>query len=217
MPRDPSTMPAADASMSRTLRPAAYLALLFVITVSLSSCRYFREITSLRKVEFGIEEISNTRLADIDVGTIESIQDLRADHLARIMAAFSEDELPLRFDLRLTAANPKENPVDARLVTMDWKLFLNDRETISGTFDDSTVIPPGENRQITVPVELDLLRFYRENARDLIDLAIAVSGRGDKSVTVTLQATPIIQTRIGDIRYSGPITIDRRSIGARSP
>lgn len=202
--------------MPRALRYGICIAAALILASSVSSCRYFQEITTLRKVDFAIDRITDTRLADIDLEDIQSYQDLRPGHLARITTALANNELPLAFNLQLTAANPRDNTVSARLVNMDWTLFLNDRETIDGTIDGSTVIPPGETRQISVPIRLDLVRFFQQNTRDLLNLAMAVAGQSDTPVPVTLQATPIIQTRLGEIPYSGPITIEHREIGSAS-
>lgn len=184
------------------------------LIAGLASCRFLREVTNLRDVDFAIDSVANAQLADIDLSEIRSFEDLTPAHVTRLTLALARNELPLTFDLQLAARNPDENAVAARLVTMDWTLLLEDRETISGTFEGDVVIPPGETRQVTIPIELDLVRFFEENARDLVDLALAVSGRGGEPKQIKLQATPVIRTRLGDISYSEPIIIESREFGS---
>jgi len=105
------------------------------------------------------------------------------------------------------AENPASNPVQARLVKMEWTLFLRDRRTISGVFDENLVMPPGEPTDIPVAIQLDLLEFFDEGAKDLVDLALAVAGWGDVPKDVSLRVTPTIDTPLGPIRYPEPITV----------
>lgn len=198
----------------KIFRGGFVLLVVCLLIIGLASCRFLREVTNLRDVDFSIESVTESRLAGIDLSEIRSYEDLRPQHVARITAALARNDLPLNFNLHVAARNPDENAVAARLVTMDWTLLLQDRETVSGTFDDTVVIPPGETRQISIPIELDLLRFFQENARDLLQLALAVSGQGGEPMQITLQATPVVQTRLGDIQYSEPIIIKSGEIGS---
>jgi hypothetical protein len=121
--------------------------------------------------------------------------------------AVSREELPLEIRLQVLAENPADNTVDARLVRMDWTLLLHDRETLSGVFDGDVLLPPGEPRTFPVDVTLNLLDFFEGGARDLLELALSLSGRGGEPGNVVLEATPVVQTPLGPIRYPQPITI----------
>jgi hypothetical protein len=131
----------------------------------------------------------------------------------RIGAAVAREELPLNFALHLNAENPPENDVEARMVRMDWTLLLDDTETISGIFDQNILMPPGQPTDISIPMSLDLVNFFNKGARDLIELALAVSGQGGSPKRIKLVATPTIDTVIGPIRYPNPITIVSRTVG----
>lgn len=177
------------------------------------SCQTLREISELRKVDFSIERVTDAYLAGIDLKEVRSYEDLRVAHAAKLGRAVAREELPLRFDLHLGARNPEENLVAARLVEMEWTLFIEGRETISGLLEERVVIPPGEVRSIAVPVSLDLLRFFQENARDLAELAMGVAGWGGKPTEIMIKASPTVQTSLGPIRYARPITIVRQEVG----
>jgi hypothetical protein len=145
---------------------------------------------------------------------VDSYRDLSASDVLRLTRAAATGEMPLSFTLLVDAENPADNEVAARLVTMDWTLLLDETETVQGRFDNTVRLEPGMPTTVPIPIELDLVRFFGDNARDLIDLALAVAGEGDPK-TVTLRATPSIETVLGPIRYPEPITITRRDVGQR--
>ncbi|RMF60459.1 MAG: hypothetical protein D6746_06880 [Bacteroidetes bacterium] len=181
--------------------------MLLVGTLSLTGCQTLREIASLREVRFSLDRVSNVRLAGIEVDRIRSYEDLGPLDVARLMAALTRQEVPLEFEVHLLAENPPDNAVQARLVRMDWTLFLDDTETISGRFEDPVVLPPGEPTPVVFGVGLDLLDFFDRSARDLVELALALSGQGGQTKRISLKATPTIDTPLGPMRYPQPITI----------
>jgi hypothetical protein len=120
----------------------------------------------------------------------------------------------LSFQLHVEATNPEENTLNARLTTMDWTLFLEDRETVSGTFDRTIVLRPGQPTDVPVDVSLDLAELYNENLQQLVALATAVAGEGPPT-NVKLKVQPTIQTRLGPMRYPSPITVVSEDVGRR--
>lgn len=183
-----------------------------VAVVGLAGCQTIREVTNLRKVRFAIDRVAEPQLAGVALNRIDSYRDLRASEVLQLTQAAARGEMPFAFTLRVDAENPSENRVAAQLVSMDWTLLLDDTETIQGRFEENRRLEPGTTATLSIPIELDLIRFFGDNARDLIDLALAVSGEGG-SKTVTLRATPTVDTVIGPIRYPEPITIVRREVG----
>jgi hypothetical protein len=180
--------------------------------IGLAGCQTLREVANLRKVQFAIDRVAEPELAGISLNRIDSYRDLGASEVLRLSQAVARGEMPLAFTLQVEAENPSENSVAAQLVRMDWTLLLDDTETIQGQFDESARLEPGTTTTLSIPISLDLVRFFGDNVRDLVDLALAVSGEGDPK-TVTLRATPTVDTAIGPIRYPEPITIVRREVG----
>lgn len=144
---------------------------------------------------------------------VRSYEDLRVTDVAAVLAALRAREVPLSFTLHIDASNPESNQVAARLVRLDWTLWLEDRETVQGRLDREFVMPPGRTVDVPIAVELDLARFFSDNARDLVDIATAVAGRGGGARNVKLTARPTISTPLGDIRYPDEITIVSRDVG----
>ena len=201
--------------MKTISRTFLVVVLLMGMAAMTQGCQTLREIAALRDVNFALDNVTNARLAGVDIQRFRSYEDLTATDIMRIGAAVADRELPLRFQLHLAARNPEENQVQARMVRMAWTLLIEDRETISGIVDENIVLPPGEVRDIPIGIELDLVDFFDRSARDLVDLAMAVAGQGEPQ-NIKLRATPTIDTPIGQIEYPEPITIMSRDLGSET-
>lgn len=191
------------------------VAFMLLGTGILTSCQTLREVANLRNVEFRIDRVNQARLAGVEIDRLDSYSDLSGGDVARLGAAMSRGELPLSFTLHVEATNPEENSVNARLTEMDWTLFLQDQETVSGTFQREVVLSPGSPTDVPLGVELDLISFFDENLRGLVDLATAVGGDGPPT-NVKLKVQPTIQTRLGPMAYPKPITVVSENVGAEA-
>ena len=197
----------------RRIQPALPVVIILAVSVVLlPGCKSLQEVANLRNVDFAIDRVAQPRLAGIDVANVRSYEDVGATDMLRLSAAIADGELPLSFTLHLDAQNPASNSMNARLTQMDWTLMLDDRETISGTFNREVVLRPGEPTDIPIDVSLDLVRFFDDNLRDLVDLALAVGGDGEAQ-NVKLKARPTIRTAMGPMRYPGQITIVNEEVG----
>lgn len=176
-----------------------------------AGCVALQEIANLRNVDFDIDRVSQTNLAGVNVQDVRSYEDLSGGELARLTTALARGEMPLSFTLHVGASNPADNPVNARLVQLDWTLLLDNTETISGVYNDERVIAPGASVDLPITMELDLIRFFGRNVQDLVELAAAAAGQGTKEIA--LRARPTVTTPVGPISYPSEITILRRDIG----
>lgn len=181
--------------------------------VALASCATLQSIAALRRVDFALDRVSDAGLAGVPIDRIRDYQELSAIDIARVGTALARGEVPFDFVLHVSALNPADNSVAARLVRMDWTLLLEDRETVSGVIDREIVLEPGVPGDIPMTIHVDLAEFFQKNARDMIDLALAVAGAGGEPTRIALRATPTIQTAIGPIRYPEPITIVNTEVG----
>ena len=183
------------------------------LVAGLAGCATLQQIAALRDVDFVVDRVSNLRLAGVDLSAVRSYADLSLADAGRVALAVQQRSLPMDFRLHLTATNPADNSVDARLVRMDWTLLLQQRETVSGTFAQETLLRRGQPTDVPIQISLNLVDFFQESARDLVDLALSLAGQGGAPTEVTLRATPTVDTAIGPIRYPQPITIVSREVG----
>lgn len=200
-----------------TYRTILIALLMLVSTIAIQGCQTLREIAALRLVDFAIDNVTDARLAGVQIERLRSYEDLSSTDIFQLGRAVAGQELPFRFNLNIAAQNPDENDVQARLVRMDWTLFLEDRETISGILDQNLVFPPGQTTTFPVTIEVDLVDFFDRNLRDLVELALSVSGQGGEPKNVSLRAIPTIDTPLGEMEYPRPITIVSRDLGTQQP
>jgi hypothetical protein len=95
---------------------------------------------------------------------------------------------------------------------MDWTLLLEDKETVSGQFDQEVVLPPGQPQDVSFRVELDLVRFFDDNLKGLVNLASAISGDAP-SQNIKLRVQPTVNTMLGPVKYPSPITVVSKEVG----
>lgn len=189
---------------SRFLVPLACLALLV-----LPGCAALQQLAALRTVAFAFAGISDVRIAGIPIGPGASYSSLGLTDAARLGAAIVAQRVPLDMIAHVSAANPAENSVAARMVALDWRLFLDDRQALAGGLGSPVTIAPGRSADVPLTVRLDLLQLGSGGARDLFELALAISGRGALKQDLRLELLPTIETSIGPIRYPLPVVVRR--------
>ena len=178
-----------------------------------AGCATLQQVMALRDVDFSFDRVADVRLGGVELDRVRSFSDLGVADAARLATAVADRNLPLSLDVHLTALNPEENTVDARLVRMDWTLLIEGREALSGVFDDEVILSPGESRDVPFPVTLNLVEFVDGSARDLLDMALSVAGLGGEPTELAIRASPVVQTVLGPIRYPSPLILVRGTVG----
>lgn len=173
-----------------------------------------RALTSLKKLQFRLDTISDFSLAGIGIGPKSRLQDFTVSDGIQLLAAFRDRRLPARFLLNIEARNPNDGtggttPTVSTLTRLDWRLLIDDRPTVSGGIDEPLEIPgTGQATVIPLRLELDLYDFFGQGGyEDLLNLALALGGREGDIARVKLEATPSVSTPLGDITWPEPITI----------
>lgn len=197
--------------MELSLDRRAFLAAAVALCATTSGCATLQEIAALRSVDFALTGATGGNIAGVPIDSVRAFEQLGVTQVATVAAALARGALPVEAELLVRASNPPDN-AQARLVRLDWTLFLDDRETVSGLFDRDILLPPGQPVSIPVLVRLDLLDFFDRQLEQVVNLALALAGTGSRQ-RVRLDATPTIQTPIGPIRYPQPIGI-RYEVGA---
>jgi hypothetical protein len=188
--------------------PFLPLLLLALAGCSQLSCATLQEIAALRDVDFDLAGTDRAYLAGISLDGLRSNRDLDTGSLLRLADAVRRRSVPLDFVLHVAAHNPAENQVTARLVSLDWRLLLRGRETVSGHLREDRRLPPGGTVDVPVRIELDLWRFFEDDAQSLLDIALdAVAG---DLAGIELLARPTVDTPLGPITYPNEIRITAR-------
>ncbi len=184
-----------------------FLALL-VMVAALPGCATLQSVAALRQVTFAFDHVSDVRILGIGLDGVGGWSDLTPTDVSQLLSAATRGDVPLALTMHVRAENPADNHVTARLVGLEWTFFVEDRRTVSGRLPGEVRLPPGEAVDVRVPVSLDLADFFHTGARDLFELALGIAGRGTTR-PIRLEATPVIDTPAGPIRYPQPIVIER--------
>lgn len=200
------------ASAARVARRRLPL-LVLLITLSLAGCATLQGIANLRYVDFSLGRLQRVELAGVDMTGVRSYDDLNLIEAGRIGFALARNSLPLEFIVSVEALNPADNQTTARLTRMEWTLFMQDRETVSGIVDDDIELLPGVRAVVPVTVRVDLVDFFEGSGQDLAELVLSVLGAGGSPKELSLRAIPTITTPLGPIRYPSPITIVSGEVG----
>lgn len=198
----------------KTKKLLILLLLIPFIAIHFSCTAAFDALTNLQRLQFKLGAVNNFSLAGVRLTSIGSISELNLIDAARLLAAFSQGELPASFTLNVLAKNPNDgtggtSKTTAVLKSLAWRLFLDNKETINGNVARNIEIPGvGQTSTIPIDMSLDLIRFFRDvGYESLVNLALALGGVHGSSSRVTLKATPTVDTFLGPISYPGEITI----------
>ena len=134
--------------------------------------------------------------------------------LARLAAAVAAKQVPLELVAHVSATNPGENTVAAKMVDCAWTLFVEDRQALAGGLAGAVSIDPGRTVDVPLAVKLDLAQLGGGGARDLFDLAMGIAGTGTIRKDLRLELEPTIETPLGPIRYPVPVTVRRTAAGS---
>lgn len=206
-------VPSTPSSRRRRILPAGIL----LLVLSLSGCATLQSVAALAQVQFALGGVTTLRLAGVDLMQVRGYEDLSAVDALRLGAAVAQRTLPLELGVDVLASNPGGNP-EARLAALDWVLFLEGTQTVSGRVADDLRLPQGVTTPVPVVARLDLLQFFEGSTRDLVNLAAGLSGLGGEAVALRLEATPTVETAFGPLRYPRPLILEgspRMSGGGR--
>ena len=201
--------------MARTKLPIFILVLSALL---LQGCATLGEIartlTSLKNLQFRLQGIGDFSLAGIGINEKSQLRDFSVTDGIRLLAAFRGRRLPASFVLNVEARNPNDGSSGttrtvSTLTRFDWRLLLDDRETISGGIDQPIEIPgTGQSSVLPLRMEIDLYQFFAERGyEDLVDLAMALGGSRRDVSRVSLDALPRVSTPLGEITWPNRITV----------
>ena len=197
--------------MPRPYRLAVPFALLAL--VALPGCAALQQMAVLRTVTFAFSHVSDVRVAGVRIGEGASFSTLSIADAARLGTAVVQKQVPLEMVAHVSASNPAANTVAARMVDLDWTLFIEDRQTLAGTLGSPVSIEPGRTADVPLTVRFDLLQLGSGGARDLFDLALAVAGQGSLRKDLRLDLVPTIETSLGPMRFPAPVVVRRSASG----
>lgn len=200
------------------IRTYKAIILVIVTTLFFSSCSTLKNlkdsINNLQRLEFKLDNVNQFRLAGVNLSNIKSINDISLVDGLKLTQAFNSKKLPTQFVLNVDAKNPNDGnggskQSSATLTSFDWKLYIDDKETIAGNINQEFVIPgTGQSETIPLVMNIDLYEFFgNKGYEDMLRLALAIGGQNGTAARLKLDARPTVKTSLGNINYPSRITI----------
>jgi hypothetical protein len=194
-------------------RAAAILTLLLLV-ISETGCSAYETIVNLSRLEFKIDSVDNIELAGIPLKSKLSINDFSTLETLKLSTAFVRNTLPLTFTINVDAKNPNDGTggyprTSATIVSFPWKLFLDDKQTVTGNINSEVAVPgTGEATNIPIKVTIDLVQFFKDRGyQGILNLALNIVKESSTPSKITLYAQPTVGTQLGNIKYPKEIKI----------
>lgn len=190
------------------LRTTVARAALVLALAGTGGCAAATQLAALRQVEFHFDHIESPELAGVRLERTHTYSDFTTSELTKLAEAVTSGLLPMSLTVHVTGLNPGTNSVTAKLVAMDWVYLVDGREAVSGRLSDPVSFKPGVVQDIPLRVQFDLMEAFDQRGRTMLELALAIAGQNYGSHKVVFQVTPTVETPIGPIHYSAPISFD---------
>jgi len=177
------------------------------ILLSVLSCTYLKELTTLKDCEFRMGTLENPVLAGVDISGIFNLKDFSIEQTGKITKSILLGTLPLSFILNVEVKNP--NQKNASLNRLEYLAFIDTVKIASGAMEEHVVIPSGGGiATIPVKVETDILDLVKkESVNTLLNYALNLADDGNRPVRVNIKIKPWIQIGSTDREYPGYITV----------
>jgi hypothetical protein len=185
-----------------------------LIIFSNISCSVYETFVNISRLKFKLADVNNFTLSGVNLSNKKKISDFSPVEALKLSSAFASGKLPVSFILNVEAKNPNDGTsgykrTSATIKSFPWRLFIDDKETISGNID-SPVTVPGTGEEVTIPFSmgLDLLNFFEERGYEsIINLALNIGGYSEGTSKITLFVQPTVTTSLGDIKYPEEIKV----------
>jgi hypothetical protein len=189
-------------------------ALVLLIITSLTGCSVYQTFVNISRIQFKLGTVGNFTLNGVNLSSKTKLSDFSSLEILRISSAVANGTLPVSFTLNVQAKNPNDGTggypnTNATIDDFPWRLFINDKKTISGGLNNPVSVPgTGQITNIPLRIDIDLVKFYQNKSYDdLINLALAIGGSKGSSSDLTLYAQPTVSTAIGPIKYPNELRI----------
>ncbi len=178
------------------------------------SCSVYETFVNISRLKFKLGNVNNFKLSGISLADKRKLEDFTPFEALKISSDFASGKLPVSFVLNVEAKNPNDGTggykkTNATIQSFPWRLFLDDKETISGNID-SPVTVPGTGEAITIPfsMSLDLYDFFEQRGyNSIINLALNIGGYSESSSKIALFVQPTVATALGNIKYPEEIKV----------
>lgn len=185
-----------------------------LIVLTAAACGISNSLGDFSKPKFRLSSAANVKLAEVDINNKSNFDDLSDEEVEYLYKVVYDEKIPLSFDLYVTVTNPntgKENtpPANITLKSFPYKLYIEEKETVSGNVTDAVIITSSENqKEFLIKINVDLWEFYKgNNFNNTVDPVLQYGGNAGITSHVKLVAKPVIETPAGVYEFPEEITV----------
>ena len=140
----------------------------------LIGCSSVQGVKNFSNCQFNYKDVTNIRLASIDVSHIRSPKDLSYVDLLQLIPAFKDKSLGMNMNVNINVTNP--NPDEAKLEGVDYIVWVDEREVLTGNMDKKISIGANQTEVLSLPVSINLLNMATFSTMDaLLEFAIGLA------------------------------------------
>lgn len=192
--------------MKRYIRHIGIIFLIFSVLPSCDVLNQAAEVGRLQQCTFQVEGVNNIFLAGIELRQGMKSTDLNSGQLMQLANAAFQKNMPLSFNVMVRVKNP--NTKTAALSRMDYRVFLDGVEMLSGQMNQRYSIGPNSNTDVAVPVQLELYKALSGQSADAVsNIGFKLTGSSSKPVELLVKVKPYMQVGLTSLPYPGYIDI----------
>ncbi len=192
--------------MKRYIRHIGIILLIFSVLPSCDVLNQAAEVGRLQQCTFQVEGVNNIFLAGIELRQGMKSTDLNSGQLMQLANAAFQKNMPLSFNVMVRVKNP--NTKTAALSRMDYRVFLDGVEMLSGQMNQRYSIGPNSNTDVAVPVQLELYKALSGQSADAVsNIGFKLTGSSSKPVELLVKVKPYMQVGLTSLPYPGYIDI----------
>ena len=159
--------------------------LIVVILIGFFGCKSLNETRRFAKCQFRLHKITKLDAANVDLYNKRKLRDLSWNEGLRIGKSVAKRTLPINLGLSVDIKNTNKHP--AALEGFDYKLFIDDKEVLVGSYDARTEVPPNSIIRVTSVFRFDLMRVVGSaDYESLINIVLGLMNEKHEPVNITL-------------------------------
>ncbi len=183
--------------------------LVLLMLLGLGSCGILEEAAQVQRLSlctFDVNGVDQVKLAGIPLRDGMSYNDLNAIQLMSLTSAVMRRDLPLDFTLMVKVDNPNDKP--AAMSRMDYTIFVDGLEIISGAFNERYDVPAGGSAIVPMRLQLELFQAMSGETGDaLVNLAFKLTGDESRPSELMFRVKPYINVGGRQLAYPGYLNV----------
>lgn len=186
--------------------------IVFLLIISLSACDILQQVTEMQQLSlctFDLNGVDQVKLAGIQLRPGMEKSGLTVSESLTLAGAIFNKRLPLQMNMMVKVDNPNEKK--ASLNKMDYILFIDGKELISGMVQEKFEINGGSSLMLALPMSLDLYKVLQNETSDaLVNLAFKLVSDKGQPTEVMLKIKPYLKVGGAELAYPGFLTLSKK-------